>query len=126
MLPAEQSEPDDLQLALDEMRDGVALWTPEGRLLVCNRALSDIFRAPPGLIRPGMTRLEMMTFFAERGDYGPTDNPAGKARELSDRFGSGDITELDRTLPDGRRVRAVARLLDDRRSLVTYRELDGP
>ena len=107
------------------MRDGVALWSPDGRLLVCNRALGDIMRAPPGFIQPGITRLEMMTFFAERGDYGATDDPAGKARELSDRFGSGDITSLDRTLPDGRRVRAIARLLDDNRSLVTYRELSG-
>jgi hypothetical protein len=67
----------------------------------------------------------MMTFFAERGDYGPTDDPAGKARELSDRFGSGEITSLDRTLPTGARARHRASL-DDRRSLVTYRELDGP
>lgn len=114
---------DDLQLALDAMRDGVALWTADGRLLVCNRAAGDLMRAPAELIRPGVMRADVMTFFAERGDYGPTDDPARTARELSDRFGRGEITGLPRTLPDGRVVQADARLLPDGRSLVIYREL---
>jgi PAS domain-containing protein len=119
--PSSSSE--DLQLALDAMRDGVALWSEDGHLLVCNRAAGGLMTAPPGLVRPGVTRLEVMTYFAQRGDYGPTDDPAGRARELSARFGSGDISTLTRTLPDGRRVRADAVRLPDGRSLVTYREL---
>lgn len=114
---------EDLQLALDAMRDGVALWSPEGRLLVCNRAAGDLMRAPPGLIRPGVLRADVMTFFAERGDYGPTDDPAGRARVLSDRFGLGSVTSLPRIIPDGRVIQADAQLLPDGRSLVTYREL---
>ena len=114
----------DLQLALDAMRDGVALWTPDGRLLVTNRPAATLMSAPPDLIRPGVTRTAVMTFFAARGDYGPTEDPAALAGELSDRFGSGETTSLLRVLPDGRRVRADARRLPDGRSLVTYREVE--
>lgn len=116
----------DFQLALDAMRDGVALWSADGRLLVGNRAAGELMTAPAGLIRPGVERTAVMTFFAERGDYGPTDDPRALARELSDRFGSGAVGTLTRRLPDGRHVRADAQRLADGRSLVTYREVDGP
>jgi hypothetical protein len=78
------------------------------------------------MIRPGLQRLEMMTFFARRGDYGPTDDPDALARKLSVGFGQGEVTSLTRKLPDGRYVRADGRRLADGRSLVTYREVAGP
>lgn len=121
--PHPPATPADLQLALDAMRDGVALWSPDGVLIVCNAMTGELMRAPSGLVRPGLRRVEMMTVFAERGDYGVAADPRALATELSDRFGTGEITTLDRTLPDGRVVRAEARLLTDGRSLVTYREV---
>jgi PAS domain-containing protein len=116
----------DFQLALDAMRDGVALWSKDGRLMVANAAASTLMNIPPGIIRPGLERLEMMTFFARRGDYGPTDDPDALARKLSAGFGQGEVKSLTRKLPDGRYVRADARRLDDGRSLVTYCEVPGP
>ena len=53
--------------------------------------------------------VDVMTHLARRGDYGPTDDPDGLARELSDRFASGAVTSLTRRLPDGRHLRADAR-----------------
>jgi two-component system, sensor histidine kinase and response regulator len=116
----------DFQLALDAMRDGVALWSADGRLLVTNAAASTLMNIPPGIVRPGVERLEVMTFLARRGDYGPTDDPAALARKLSAGFGAGEVASLTRKLPDGRYVRADGRRLPDGRSLVTYREVDGP
>jgi two-component system, sensor histidine kinase and response regulator len=116
----------DFQLALDAMRDGVALWTADGRLLVTNAAASSLMNIPPGVIYAGVSRLEVMTFMARRGDYGPTDEPEALARKLSAGFGAGDVTSLTRKLPDGRYVRADGRHLPDGRSLVTYREVEGP
>lgn len=116
----------DYQLALDAMRDGVALWSADGRLIVHNRATAALMNAPAELVHPGAARAEVMAFFARRGDYGPTDDPAALARTLSDRFGAGEITTLTRKLPDGRFVRADARRLPDGRSLVTYREVADP
>ena len=116
----------DYQLALDAMRDGVALWSADGRLLVTNTAASTLMSIPPGIIRPGVERLEVMTFFARRGDYGPTDDPDALALKLSSGFGAGAVSSLTRKLPDGRYVRADGRRLPDGRSLVTYREVEGP
>lgn len=108
------------------MRDGVALWTADGHLLVTNEAASSLMNTPPGIIRPGVSRLEVMTFFARRGDYGPTDDPDALAKKLSGGFGAGEVTSLTRKLPDGRYIRADGRRLPDGRSLVTYREVAGP
>ena len=116
----------DYQLALDAMRDGVALWSQDGTLLVCNAGVADLMNIPRDLMRPGATRLDLMTFLARRGDYGPTDDPDALARKLSSGFGAGEVQSLTRRLPDGRFLRADARLLSDGRSLVTYREVDGP
>lgn len=116
----------DFQLALDAMRDGVALWGADGRLLVTNAAASSLMSVPPGIVQPGAARLDVMTYFARRGDYGPTDDPDALAAKLSSGFGAGAVSSLTRKLPDGRYVRADGRRLPDGRSLVTYREVDGP
>ena len=108
------------------MRDGVALWSADGRLMVANTAASTLMNIPPGIVRPGVERLEVMTYLAKRGDYGPTDDPAALARKLSSGFGQGEVTSLTRRLPDGRYLRADARRLADGRSLVTYCEVSGP
>ena len=123
-----ETSPDiaDFQLALDAMRDGVALWSKDGRLMVANTAASELMNIPPGVVRPGVARLEVMTFLAKRGDYGPTDDPAALAQRLSAGFGQGEVKSLTRRLPDGRYLRADARLLEDGRSLVTYCEVPGP
>jgi len=116
----------DFQLALDAMRDGVALWSADGRLLVTNAAASTLMNIPPGIVRPGVERLAVMTYLARRGDYGPTGDPDALARKMSTGFGAGEVSSLTRKLPDGRYLRADARRLPDGRSLVTYREADGP
>jgi PAS domain-containing protein len=116
----------DYQLALDAMRDGVALWSADGRLIVANTAASTLMNIPPAIVRPGVERVEIMTFLARRGDYGPSDDPAALARKLSAGFGQGEVKSLTRRLPDGRYLRADARLLADGRSLVTYSEVSGP
>jgi len=116
----------DYQLALDAMRDGVALWSADGHLLVHNTAAADLMNIPRDVVRPGVARLEVMTYLSRRGDYGPTDDAAALARKLSEGFGQGAVTSLTRRLPDGRYLRADARRLPDGRSLVTYREVDGP
>jgi len=126
MSRTDYSEVADFQLALDAMRDGVALWSQDGRLIVSNTAAADLMGIPRDLVRPGAARLDVMTFLARRGDYGPTDDPAALARKLSSGFGAGEVKSLTRRLPDGRYLRADARLLADGRSLVTYCEVSGP
>lgn len=119
----EQPGAADFQAALDAMRDGVIVWSPDGRVLVANAAASRLMTIPDGIVVPGARRVDVMTFLAKRGDYGPTDDPEGLAAELSDRFGTGAVTSLTRRLPDGRHVRADSRFLDGGRLVVTYRDV---
>jgi PAS domain-containing protein len=113
----------DFQLALDALRDGVILWSAEGRVLVANAAAARLFGLPEGLIVPGARRVDLMTFLARRGDYGATEDPERLAAELSDRFATGAVTSLTRRLPDGRHLRADARPAEGGRLVVTYREV---
>jgi PAS domain-containing protein len=113
----------DYQLALDALRDGVIVWDADGRALVANAAVSRLFILPEGLLATGTRRVDMMTYFARRGDYGETADPDRLAAELSDRFASGAVTTLTRRLPDGRHIRADARPASGGRLVVTYQEV---
>jgi two-component system, sensor histidine kinase and response regulator len=121
----EDSKPSaaDLQLALDAMRDGVILWSADGRLLIANAAVGRLFDLPATLVARGVSRAEVMAFMARRGDYGPTDDPDRLAKDLSDRFASGAVASLTRRLPDGRHVRADARPVEGGRLVVTYQDV---
>jgi len=117
----------DLQLALDEMRDGVILWSADGRVLASNAAvIGALMGLPPASFAVGARRLDVMTDLARRGDYGASDDPEGLARRLSDGFAAGEVTSLTRRLPDGRGLLALSRPLADGRLLVTYREAPAP
>jgi two-component system, sensor histidine kinase and response regulator len=124
----EDTEPSaaDLQLALDAMRDGVIIWSADGRVIVSNAAAATLMDMPPELAQRGARRVDAMTYLARRGDYGPTDDPDGLARALSDRFASGAVTSLTRRLPDGRHLRADARPVEGGRLLVIYVEVPPP
>jgi len=121
-----EPSPEDFQLALDAMRDGVILWSPDGRVVVSNAAVSRLMDLPDNLIRRGARRTDVMVHLARRGDYGPTDDPEGLAAELSGRFGSGAVASLTRRLPDGRYLRADAKPVEGGRLVVTYREVPPP
>ena len=121
-----EPSPNDFQLALDAMRDGVILWSADGRAVVANAAASRLFGLPDGLLRRGTPRVDVMTYLARRGDYGETDDPERLAAELSGRFASGAVTSLTRRLPDGRHLRADACPVEGGRLLVTYREVEAP
>ena len=122
-MAGEQPGAADFQAALDAMRDGVVVWSPDGCVLVANAAASRLMTLPDGLVVTGARRVDVMTFLARRGDYGPTDDPEGLAAELSDNFGTGAVTTLTRRLPDGRYVRADSQFIDGGRLVVTYREV---
>ena len=95
--------------------------------MVVNAAASTLMRVPPGIIRPGLERLEMMIFFARRGDYGPTDDPAriGAQAERGLRARRGHFAERA-SCPMADTCARTGVGCPTARSLVTYREVDGP
>ncbi len=125
MTPDMEPSAADFQIALDAMRDGVILWSSDGRVVVSNESVSRLMGFPRELVARGARRVDVMTHLAQRGDYGPTEDPEALARELSDRFASGEVSSLTRRLPDGRQLRAEARPVEGGRLVVTYRELQA-
>jgi Na+/proline symporter/signal transduction histidine kinase len=57
-----------LQTALDHVRQGIAVFAKDLRLICWNRQFGDILDLPPSLIRPGIGLDEILRFNAKRGD----------------------------------------------------------
>jgi Na+/proline symporter/signal transduction histidine kinase len=56
-----------LQTALDHVRQGIAVFAKDLRLICWNRQFGDILDLPPSLIRPGIGLDEILRFNARRG-----------------------------------------------------------
>ena len=58
-----------LQHAIDEAREGMAIFDAEDRLVAWNRAYCDLFQFPPDLTRVGVTLTALIRSNVERGVY---------------------------------------------------------
>src|SRR6266536_4713125 len=62
-----------LQTALDHVRQGIAVYDKEMRLVCWNRQFGDILNLPPELTRVGVNLEEIVRYNAEQGALGPGD-----------------------------------------------------
>jgi len=88
-----------MQVMLENMRHGIAMFDAGHRLLVAN-TLCARWNGIEGEMRPGMTRAEIAALQAERGEFGP---PEGAAAML-ERLAAQDYTQpqaWQRQRPDG-------------------------
>ena len=72
-----------LQTALDQVRQGIAVFDNELHLICWNRQFGEILDLPPSVVRVGATLAEMLRFNAEHGAFGegePDALVAGTAR----------------------------------------------
>ncbi|WP_411033250.1 EAL domain-containing protein [Shinella sp. BYT-45] len=115
-----------LDLALENMSQGLCLFDRDERLLLANRRYGEIFRFPEGRIRPGMTFREII----ERGladIYPDPDVWQPKARDVYARHraaiqanGGGTIVEK---LSSGASVQMRYRTLPDGAWVATYEDI---
>jgi PAS domain-containing protein/anti-sigma regulatory factor (Ser/Thr protein kinase) len=73
-----------MQVMLENMRHGIAMFDAEHRLLVANTLCARLNGVEGGL-RPGMTRAEMADLQAARGEFGPPGEAAEMVRQLEAR-----------------------------------------
>lgn len=71
-----------MQVMLENMRHGIALFDAEQRLLAAN-SLCARWNGIEGELHPGMTRTEMSELQAARGEFGPPELAAGTLRRLA-------------------------------------------
>ena len=62
-----------LREILENLSQGIAAYDSEGRLFAWNKTMQEIFDLPDELMTAGTTWQTIMTFLAERGDYGEGD-----------------------------------------------------
>ena len=62
-----------LQTALDQVRQGIAVFDNEMHLICWNRQFGEILDLPPNVVRVGATLEEMLRFNAEYGAFGQGD-----------------------------------------------------
>ncbi|MEE4014012.1 PAS-domain containing protein [Roseibium sp. FZY0029] len=62
-----------LQAIFDNLPGGLVYYDPERRLAVCNKDFQRLLQLPQVFIDRKATLVEVATYLAERGDYGPGD-----------------------------------------------------
>ncbi len=77
-----------LETTLHNMGEGIAVYGPDRRLLLCNDSTANVIGVPPDLMRPGTAFADVLRMRAARGDYGDTDIEA-YIRESEARFAAG-------------------------------------
>ena len=69
-----------LQTALDHVRQGIAVYDKDMRLVCWNRQFGEILDLPPELTRTGVTLEEIVRHNAEQGALGPGPGRCARAR----------------------------------------------
>ena len=99
--------------AVEALKDGFALYDPEGRLVLCNQPYRDFFPKSGPLLREGMTYLDILTLRLEHREYKAA---IGREQEwLTKRLEaySKPYNETEQELADGRWVRAFEKATPD-------------
>jgi methyl-accepting chemotaxis protein len=71
-----QSGGTELKLVLDNMPFGVAMFSAERKLLVCNTRYAEVYSLPAHLAKPGATQSEILQFRIQNGVHAGTDAKA--------------------------------------------------
>ncbi len=62
-----------LETTLNSIDQGVAIWSAEEELVICNDRFQELWQYPEELTQPGTPSIEFIRFLAKRGEYGPGD-----------------------------------------------------
>lgn len=89
-----------LQAIFDNLPGGLVYYDAERRLAVCNRNFQRLLQLPQGFIDRKAHLLEVATYLAERGDYGPGD-PARLVEKRFEQFDNPKPHIYERVSPDG-------------------------
>jgi len=87
-----------LQTALDHVRQGIAVFDKDTRLICWNRQFGELLQLPHEIVRIGIDLAEILRFNAERGAFGP-GNPEALVRERLPRYAA-DLQPFLERFPD--------------------------
>ncbi len=96
-----------LDLALNNLTQGVVMFDAGGRLIVCNRRYLDMYRLSPEVVKPGATLVDIVQHRANSGSL--HRDAAQYCAELTANMASGKEVSFVSEEPDGRAVSVVNR-----------------
>jgi methyl-accepting chemotaxis protein len=98
-----------LELALNNLSQGVVMFDAGGRLIVCNRRYLDMYGLSPQVVKPGATLDDIVQ---HRGTTGSLHRDAAQySAELADNMASGKDVSFISEEPDGRAISVVNRAI---------------
>jgi methyl-accepting chemotaxis protein len=98
-----------LELALNNLTQGVVMFDAGGRLIVCNKRYLDMYGLSPQVVKPGATLDEIVQ---HRGTTGSLHRDATQyCAELADHMAAGKEVSFISEEPDGRAISVVNRAI---------------
>jgi len=98
-----------LDLALDNMTQGVVMFDGAGRLVVCNKRYLEIYGLSPDVVKPGAKLIDVIRHRAATGNM--DREPEKYAAELKKLMASGETLSFVLELTDGRSIAVVNRAI---------------
>jgi methyl-accepting chemotaxis protein len=96
-----------LDLALNNLSQGVVMFDAGGRLIVCNRRYLDMYGLSPEVVKPGATLVDIVQHRANAGTL--LRDPAQYCAELADSMASEKEVSFVSETPDGRAISVINR-----------------
>jgi methyl-accepting chemotaxis protein len=94
-----------LELALNNMTQGVVMFDAKARLVVCNDRYLKIYDLPPNIVKPGARLADIVRMRARAGSL--PDDPDKYVAELMEIIAAGKVVSFVSELPDGRSIAVV-------------------
>jgi diguanylate cyclase (GGDEF)-like protein len=109
-----------LDAALDNMLQGLAMFDAEQRLIVCNKRYSEMYGLTAEQVKPGTTVREILEYRLANGQYQIKDAEAF-VDSWTNRFG--EVSSRVQELADGRIISVTRRQLPDGGRLITHDDI---
>jgi len=111
----------ELNLALNNMRQGLVMFDESARLVVCNQRYIEMYGLSPDVVKTGSTLTEVIRHGAERGSF--SGDPEGLSASILKRISTGAVTNICLNTADGRTMNVIERPVPGGGWVVTHDDI---
>ena len=109
-----------LDAALENMLQGLAMFDAEQRLIVCNKRYAEMYGLTPEQVKPGTTVREILQYRIANGFYHVRDTESFVSSWTSN---FGEVSSRIQELADGRIISVTRRSMANGGRLVTHEDI---